>query len=65
MRKIKESSITLVWDSPQIPATLVFGLNFLTVAHSEVEFDVGVRNCHFEVFLVDSRMATHRDASTS
>jgi hypothetical protein len=40
-------------------------LNFLTAARSQIRFDVGVRNFHFEVFLVDSRMDTCRGASTS
>jgi hypothetical protein len=40
-------------------------LNFLTAARSQVKFFVGVRNLHFEVFLVDLRMTTHRGASTS
>jgi ABC-type thiamine transport system ATPase subunit len=40
-------------------------LDFLTAAHSQVRFNVGVRNFRFEVFLVDSRMATCRGASTS
>jgi hypothetical protein len=31
-------------------------LNFMTAAYSQVRFDVGVKNFHFEVFLVDSRM---------
>jgi hypothetical protein len=40
-------------------------LNFLTVARSQVRFDVGVRNFRFEVFLVDSRMDTCRGVPTS
>jgi hypothetical protein len=40
-------------------------LNFLTAAHSQVRFNVGVRIFCFEVFWVDSRMDTYRGASTS
>jgi hypothetical protein len=40
-------------------------LTFLTVARSQVGFDVGVRNFHFEVFLVDSRMDICHGVSTS
>jgi hypothetical protein len=50
---------------PQIPATVGSGLNFLTTAHSQVGFDIAVRNYRFEVFLVDLMMATRHDASTS
>jgi hypothetical protein len=40
-------------------------LIFLTAAHSQVGFDVDVRNFRFEDFLVDSRMDTCHDVSTS
>jgi hypothetical protein len=40
-------------------------LNFLIAAHSQVRFDVGVRNFCFEVFLVDLRVDTCRGVSTS
>jgi hypothetical protein len=40
-------------------------LNFLTAACSKVRFNVGVRNFHFEVFLVDSRMDTCCGISTT
>jgi hypothetical protein len=40
-------------------------LNVLTAAHSQVRFDVGVKNYHFEVFLVDSKIASYRGTSTS
>jgi hypothetical protein len=37
----------------------------MTPDRSQVRFDVGAKNIRFEVFLVDSRMATYRGASTS
>jgi hypothetical protein len=40
-------------------------LDFLTAAHSQVRFDIGVRNFRFKVFLANSRMTTCHGASTT
>jgi hypothetical protein len=40
-------------------------LNFLIAARSQVRFDIGVRNFHFEVFLEDLRMDTYHGVSTT
>jgi hypothetical protein len=56
--------ITILISVCTVPTTLAPELNFLTATPSQVRFDIGVRNFHFEVFLVDSRMATCRGVST-
>jgi hypothetical protein len=55
----------LYWAPSHISNMSVLELNFLTAAHSQVRFYVGVKNICFEVFLMDSRMDTCHSVSTT
>jgi hypothetical protein len=56
----RESILQLLYLAPdQILATLASELHLLAVARSQVRFDVGAKKNHFEVFFVDSKMATY------
>jgi hypothetical protein len=55
----------LYWALGQILDMSAPELNFLSAAHSQVRFDVSVRNFRFKVFFVDSRMDAYRGISTS
>jgi hypothetical protein len=63
--KIRKYSITLVISYCSHSSHISTRIEFLTAAYSHFRFDVGVRNFHFEVFLMDSRMATCHGVSTT
>jgi hypothetical protein len=57
---MRKYSITHVISPCSYSSHISTRIEYLTAASSQVRFDIGVRNLRFEVFSVDSRMATCR-----